>query len=249
MAGEIKTLIVDDELLAREIIRSYLSNHPDIEVVAECSNGFDAIKAIQDVNPDLIFLDVQMPKINGFEMLEIIDEPPRVIFSTAYDQYAIDAFEKNAVDYLLKPYNQARFDEALDKARQALKNDETGVDAQNALIEEGTKEKLSRIVVRSGSRINILDLNQILHILATDDYVEIHTDSGKYLKQMTMKSLELRLPDTEFVRTHRSHIISIKYLQKIEHFEKDSHMAVLKDGKRVPISRSGYGRLRELLEF
>ena len=244
---EIRALIIDDEELARSIIRSYLHGHADIEIIGECANGFEGLKAIQEMSPDLLFLDIQMPKINGFELLELIEVPPVTIFSTAYDQYAIKAFENNAVDYLLKPYSQDRFDDALEKARLRIKEEPTLKNKE--LLEEGLGEEISRIVVRTGSRIDVIDISTISHIEAQDDYVEIHSEKGKFLKQMTMKYLEEHLPKGEFVRSHRSHIISVSHLVKIEHFEKDSYLALLESGEKVPISRAGYGRLREILNF
>ena len=247
----IKALIIDDEQLARDIIRTFLKPFEQIEVVKECSDGFQGLKAIQELKPDLIFLDIQMPKITGFEMLELIDEPPVIIFSTAFDQYAIKAFELNATDYLLKPYAEERFKEAVNKALNKLNASRAPKEELNQLQETrmSSGEVLDRIVVKTGNKINILGLEQISHFEAQDDYVEIHSDQGKYLKLMRMKHLEGGLPDGEFVRVHRSHIVRVKSIEKLELYEKDSYLLTLKTGARLPVSRSGHSKLREVLKY
>ena len=246
----IKTIIIDDESLAIDLIRNYLQSHDDIEIVAECQNGFDGIKAINEHQPQLIFLDIMMPKLNGFEMLELLDDHPVVIFSTAYDQYALEAFERNAIDYLLKPYDQARLDTAVEKARQKLKQQPNHVPELLNLIKYHQETgELHRIVVKDGSKINIIAVDRIHYIEAMDDYVRIHTADGKYLKQQTMKYFEQYLPNGEFVRIHRSYILAISQLSKIEAYTKDTHVAILKQQGELPVSRSGYSRLKELLNF
>jgi len=245
----IKVAIIEDESLAREIIKTYLLAHKDIRIVAECENGFDGLKAIRELKPDLLFLDIQIPKINGFELLELVEEMPQVIFSTAYDQYAIKAFENNAADYLLKPYTKERFDQAILRAKQRLLQEKVPSFDVGKIVEDSRHDPLSRIVVRLGIKIQVIDVETIEYFQATDDYVEIHCSAGKFLKQITMKYLEAHLNEGKFVRTHRSYLISIDNLAKIEHFEKDAHLAVMKSGIKIPISRSGYGRLREILQF
>lgn len=247
----IKAVIIDDEQLARDIIRAYLKPFEQIEVVKECADGFQGLKAIQEEKPDLIFLDIQMPKITGFEMLELIENPPAVIFSTAFDQYAIKAFEQNATDYLLKPYAEERFAEAVKKALDKISSKQSSRQEMSSLQEkrEEMGETLDRIVVKTGNKIHILGLDQVSHFQAQDDYVEIHADQGKYLKQMRMKHLEENLPEGQFVRVHRSHIVSVKQIEKLELYEKDSYLLTLKNGAKLPVSRSGHGKLKEVLKY
>ncbi len=247
---KIKTVIIDDEILAIDLIRNFLANHDDIEIVAECQNGFDGLKAINELHPHLVFLDIMMPKLNGFEMLELLEEHPVVIFSTAYDNYALEAFERNAVDYLLKPYDQERLDLALDKARQKIKVDSSkSPELLNLIKYHQETGELHRVVVKHGSKINIIAVDKIRYIEAMDDYVRIHTEDGKYLKQQTMKYYEEHLSSSEFVRIHRSYILALSQLSKIEAYTKDSHKAILKDASDLPVSKSGYIRLKELLNF
>ena len=245
----IKTIIVDDEPLAIEIIRNYLEAHDDIEILAECQNGFDGLKAIHELQPQLVFLDIMMPKLNGFEMLELLDHHPVIIFSTAYDQYALKAFEQNAIDYLLKPYAQHRLDLALEKARKRLSESSPTPEILSLIKYHQQTGDLHRIVVRNGTKINIIAIDKIFYLEAMDDYVYIHTGAGKFLKQQTMKYFEDQLPAREFVRVHRSYILALNQLAKLEPYGKDSHVAVLKGGGQLPVSRSGYQKLREVLKF
>lgn len=240
-----KIIIIDDEPLARSIVAEYIQNHSDLELVAECNNGFEGVKAIMQHKPDLIFLDIQMPKINGFEMLEILDEKPSVIFTTAFDEFAIKAFEANAVDYLLKPFDKARFDSALKKWKEQ-KSTEKEIDA---LIENTNKqpEEKNRIVVRNGSDIQIVPTGEIVYIEAYDDYVKIFTKDSYYLKKKTMTYYEQTLDSSLFFRTHRSFIINLQHLNKIEPLEKNTFVVILKNGKKVPLSRTGYSKIKELL--
>ena len=245
-----KAVIIDDENLARELIKAYLKKFDQVEIIAECSDGFQGLKAIQQHNPDLIFLDIQMPKITGFEMLELIENPPVVIFSTAFDQYAIKAFELNATDYLLKPYSEARFEEAVKKALAKIGQKESNQKELEGLKEtRSEQESLDRIVVKTGNKIQILALNQVHHFEAQDDYVAIHSDQGKFLKLMRMKALENGLPTGDFVRIHRSLIVNVKHIEKLELYEKDSYILYLKNGQQLPVSRSGHGRLKEVLRY
>lgn len=243
-----KAVIIDDEEPAREIIKAFLKAHEDIGVVAECKNGFEGIKAINELKPDLVFLDIQMPKLTGFEMLELLEEKPVIIFSTAYEEYAIKAFELNAADYLLKPYSPQRFNEALTKALEKFNNEDHK--ATTKRVEEHLKQhyKLERIAVRSGSDISIIPLHKISHFEAQDDYVAIYSEGRKYLKQYTMKYLESALPSDQFIRIHRSYIIRLEEISKLEAYSKDSHVAVLLNGKtKLPVSRTGYNSLKEVL--
>lgn len=247
MNTKIKTLIVDDEKLARDIIKNYLIGHPNIEIVAESGNGFDAVKIINELSPDLIFLDIQMPKINGFELLELLDNPPAVIFSTAFDQYALKAFEVNAVDYLLKPYSKERFDTAVNKAVDEINFREKSVEKVNSIITSYEKqlESLDRVIVKLNQKIFIIPVENIHYLEAQDDYVMIHSEQGKHLKQKTMKYFEDHLDPKDFIRIHRSYIINLGLLKQIELFEKESYRVILKDGAVLPVSKSGYSKLKE----
>ena len=247
----IRAIIIDDESLARDLIKAYLKNHPEIEVIKECGDGFEGLKAIQEEKPDMIFLDVQMPKITGFELLELLESPPVVIFSTAFDQYAIKAFEMNATDYLLKPYSDTRFSEAVQKAIQKVGNSQVVKKEIENLQETRSEneEELDRIVVKTGNKIQILPLDSISHFEAQDDYVAIHSEKGKFLKLMRMKHLESNLGEHDFVRIHRSHIVSVKQIEKLELYEKDSYLLTLKTGSKLPVSRSGHSKLKEVLKY
>ncbi len=247
----IKAIIIDDEQLARDIILAFLKPFENIEVVQQCSDGFQGLKAVQEIKPDLIFLDIQMPKITGFEMLELIEEPPVVIFSTAFDEYALKAFELNATDYLLKPYTDTRFAEAVKKAIEKIESQAPVKGEIDSLNEsrESMGETIDRIVVKTGNKIHILALADIHHFEAQDDYVAVHAEQGKFLKQIRMKHLEENLPNGEFIRIHRSHIVATSAIEKLELYEKDSYLLSLKNGKQLPVSRSGHGRLKEVLRY
>lgn len=250
MKNKITAIIIDDETLARELIKKYISYHTNIEVISECSNGFDAIKKITEKKPHLIFLDIQMPKINGFEMLELLENPPVIIFTTAYDQYALKAFEVNAVDYLLKPFSQDRFDEALNKAFLSLENKSLQQSKLKDLVKLNDQKNdfLERIVVKDGQDISIIPLEKIRWIEAQDDYVMIHTLQKKFLKQKTMKYFEEHLNPKDFIRIHRSFIVATKEIKKIELVEKESYQVVLEDKTTLPLSRTGYGKLKDFLK-
>ena len=243
----IKVIIIDDEPLARSLVREYLQNYPDIEIVAECGDGFDGVKAISTHKPDLIFLDIQMPKINGFEMLELLDDKPSVIFTTAFDEYAIKAFESHAVDYLLKPFNQDRFDKSI--AKWAEQKTTSTLKATQDLLESASlsPSQSQRIVVKNGSKIKIIPAHDVLYLEAADDYVKIHTPEGYFLKNKTMAHFEQSLDPQQFVRSHRSYIVNVQQITRIDPYEKDNHVAVLRSGAKVPVSRSGYGKLKEVL--
>lgn len=240
-----KVIIIDDEFLARSMVKEYLLKHPQFEVVAECGDGFDGLKAIQEHAPDLIFLDIQMPKISGFEMLELVDEPPAVIFATAFDEYAIKAFDAHAIDYLLKPFDQERFDKAIGKFLAQHKGNNTST---KDLLNDGLLPNVNnRIVVKSGSKIKIIPVGDVLYLEAADDFVKIFTKEGYYLKNKTMAFFESFLPQDMFVRSHRSFIVNIGEITRIDPYEKDGHIAILKNGAKINVSRTGYGRLREVL--
>jgi two-component system LytT family response regulator len=248
----IKAIIIDDEQLARELITSYLEEDNEIEVLRQCENGFEGLKAIQELEPDIVFLDIKMPKITGFEMLELLDSSPVIVFSTAYDAYAIKAFDLNAADYLLKPYSRERFQEAVEKAKDKVRNKTPQTELHNSLltsIATAHAEKLNRIVVKTGSKIHIIPVSDISYLEAMDDYVEIFTSDGKFLKQATMKFFESRLDDELFVRIHRSYIVAIQEIIKLEPMGKDTHVCILKRQKQLAVSRSGYSRLKGVLGF
>mgnify|MGYP001018656034 FL=1 len=248
---KIRTLIIEDEAPARELIRFMLSDHPDIEVVGECGDGFCGAREIKELHPDLIFLDIQMPKLTGFELLEVIDEKPEVIFTTAFDQYAIRAFELNAVDYLLKPFSKDRFDDALGKALNRLGKEEPDHERIEKLVTTASEAEgyLTRIVFRKGAGIKIIPLNSVSYLAAEDDYVMIYYNEGKALKPKTMKYYEEHLPPSLFIRVHRSYIVNVEQISRLEPYSKDNYVAILKSGEKIPVSRAGYKILREKLSF
>ena len=247
----IKVLIIDVESLARDLLKSYLKGEEGFEIAGECSNGFEGMKAIQEQQPDLVFLDVQMPKLNGFEMLELLEDAPFIIFATAHDEYAIKAFEANAVDYLLKPFSRERCRQALDKFRERFQEGQSGQETVQKLVNYSDEQQalLDRIVVRTGAKIKIILPENIHYLEAQDDYVMIYTQEGKFLKQKTMTYFERHLDPKDFVRIHRSYIVQIEQIAQIELYGKDTHIAVLKDGSKLSVSRSGYARLKQVLDF
>jgi two-component system LytT family response regulator len=245
---KVKAIIIEDEELGRELIKNYLKENESVELIAECENGFEGIKAIQDLKPDLVFLDIQMPKLNGFEMLEILDDKPEIIFTTAYNQYAIQAFELNAVDYLLKPFSKERLNEALDKALQRIFSSQPPKNLSK-LTQNPMDETLERIVVKSHNKINVIPVDKVRYLEAQDDYVMIYTTEGKHLKQATMKYFEKNLDPKDFMRVHRSYIIRLDQVEQLEPYGKDSYVAKLKNGPSVRISKSGFKNLKESLNF
>jgi len=247
----LRVLIVDDEPLARAVIREFLRAHPGVEVVGECGNGFDAVKAAAELGPDLVFLDVQMPKLNGFEVVELLGRSVPVVFTTAYDQYALRAFEVHAIDYLLKPFNEERFAEALSRARARLQArgepaEPAGLDA---LVAEARQRHgpVERVLIRDGSQVHVLPVEKIDYVEAQDDYVCFKAEGRQYLKDQTMAALEVTLDPMRFVRIHRSYLLNIERIARVELYAKDSRVAILRDGTRLPVSRAGYARLSKLL--
>jgi two-component system LytT family response regulator len=247
-----RVMIVDDEELARGIVREFLGSHADVEIVAECANGFDAVKAITELEPDLVLLDIQMPRLNGFEVVELAGRKSRYIFVTAFDQYALKAFEIHAIDYLLKPFSQQRFDEALAHARGALGPVQAPMQAQalEALVATAAQrgKPLERVLIRDGAKVHVVPVATIDVIEAQDDYVQISAGGKHYLKNQRLAELEALLDADSFVRLHRSYIVNIAAVARIEQVSKDSHCAVLRDGSRIPISRSGYQKVRSLMD-
>jgi two-component system, LytTR family, response regulator len=240
-----KVIIIDDEPLARSIVKEYLSRRDDLQTVAECGNGFEGVKAIQQHRPDLVILDIQMPKITGFEMLELLDEPPDIIFATAYDEYALKAFDANAIDYLLKPFSKERFDAAIEKWLQK-KTDHSRL---QPLMNDPLKsaDERNRLVIRNNSEISIIPVSEIVYMEAYDDYIKIFTKDKYYLKKKPLSYYEDTLDPALFFRTHRSYIISLQQLTRIEPLEKNTYVALLKSGKKIPLSRTGYAKLKEKL--
>lgn len=247
----IRTIIVEDEAPARDILKHYLKDYPDIEIIAECADGFCGLKKITELKPDLVFLDIQMPRLTGFEMIEVMTEKPVIIFTTAYDQFAIKAFEMNAIDYLLKPYPQDRLRNAVKKAREKIGKSEEENKQSEQILEKFPlpSSPISRIVTRKGNSINIIPVEQIRYVQAEDDYVMIYHMEGKSLKQQTMKFYEEYLPRETFVRIHRSFIVKVDEIKKLEPYTKDNYVAVLHTGEKLPVSRSGYKHLKEELNF
>jgi two-component system, LytTR family, response regulator len=239
-------LLIDDEPLARMLVKEYLSDFPEIKILGECNDGFEGVKKINELKPDLIFLDVQMPKINGFELLEIITHHPKVIFTTAFDEYAIKAFETNAIDYLLKPFTQERFNLAIEKWKNTQENNQNSIEKLNKAAHKFPEEE-SRIVIKDGNEIKIIATQEVDFIEAYDDYVKIFVGEKYYLKKKTLSYYEVNLNSKSFLRIHRSFILNINKLSKIESFEKNSYIAILSSGKRIPISRTMYPLLKENL--
>ncbi|MGB7471382.1 MAG: LytTR family DNA-binding domain-containing protein [Candidatus Acidiferrum sp.] len=244
---KLTALIVDDEDLARFVLRELLQTHPEHDLVAESANGFEAVKAVAEHKPDLIFLDVQMPKLSGFDVLELIGTDTAVIFVTAYDQYAMRAFEVHAVDYLLKPIGRERFEAALERAKSRIGEKIPSV-PELAAAARPPKQFLDRIVVRDGTRVTLIPVGKLDYAEAQDDYVALASEGKKHLKQQTIVSLEACLDPERFVRVHRSYIVNFERVVRIEPYGKDSRLAILADGTRLPVSRSGYARLKSLLD-
>ena len=250
MMNKIRTLIIDDESLARDLLRNYLSKDERVEIVGECSNGFEGVLKIQELNPDLIFLDIQMPKITGFEMLELVPNPPAIIFSTAYDQFAIRAFEANAIDYLLKPYPFERVVTALNKVIEKLKV-KTPSPEIDRLLETHDAESaiLNRVVVKSGRKIQVIPAESIYYIESQDDFVMIYCGEGHFMKQKTMKFFEQHLDADQFVRIHRSYLLNLSCISEMQQYEKETWIVVTKQGAKLKVSKAGYANLKEKLKM
>jgi len=247
---QVSAIIIDDESLARDIVKRFLADHANVNIVAECSDGFDALRQIQTHKPDLLFLDVQMPKLDGFELLEVIDYSPAIIFTTAFDQFAIKAFEMNAVDYLLKPFSKDRFISAVQKATQRIGAEKSSQNVPLENLKESVQESrgtIDRIVTRLGSKITVIPVDRIWYIESADDYVMIYSELGNHLKEKTMKYFEEHLPANNFVRIHRGSIINLAQMAAIEPYTKDTHIVTLKCGAKLRASAEGYKKLRAML--
>lgn len=251
-----KVLIIDDERLAREVVKKYLEASPELMIAGECSNGFEGVKMIQELKPDLIFLDIQMPKLTGFEMLELLDEYPAVIFTTAYDEYAIKAFEVNAIDYLMKPFTQERFTAAIRRFLEESRLRKPGAREDDrlrleSLLHYGQKQVgyTDRIVVKDQSRIHIIPVDSIKFCKAEEDYILIVTAEGKYLKKHTISTLESSLDPELFIRVHRSYIVRQSQIRRLELMGKETYVLHLQDGSKIPVSKSGYKKLKESMDI
>lgn len=249
MDTKIKAIIVEDEELSRKLIISYLKDFDEVEIVKECANGFEGIKAISELKPNLVFLDIQMPKLTGFEMLELLDNIPEIIFITAHNEYAIKAFELNAVDYLLKPYSGKRLIEAVQKAISRIRSQRPADKNIEKLISQSKGDIIERVVVRTGSKIKVIPVQKIQYLEAQDDYVMIYTEESKHLKQATMKFFENNLDTNQFIRVHRSYIVKIDQVVQLEPYEKDNFVAVLKSGAKIKVSKNGMKNLKTKLNF
>lgn len=247
----IRAIIIDDESLARELVRTYLEKYSDIEIIGEYSDGFQGLKAINELSPDLIFLDVQMPKLTGFEMLELLDKPCNIVFTTAYNEYALKAFEHNAIDYLLKPFSNERFADAVGKVKSRIVNSVSGEKEINQLKEhnDSSEELLTRVVVKSRNKIDVISIDKIRYFEAQDDYVMIYTHDGRHLKQKTMKYFETHLNPDEFCRIHRSYLVKLDQISQLQPYEKDHWIVILKDGESLKVSRNGFKLLKKQLEI
>jgi two-component system LytT family response regulator len=245
--SRMRVAIVDDEELARKLLREYLSAYEDIEIVAECTNGFEAVKAVADLKPELLLLDIQMPRLDGFEVLELIGDEVGVIFVTAYDQYAIRAFDVHAVDYLLKPFGPDRLREALGRAKARLAAKESLPVEELARAARPSGSYVDRVLIRDGANVHVIPVAKLDYVEAQDDYVCFRSESKRFLKQQTLGEVENVLNPSQFIRIHRSYILNIERLAKLELYAKDSHAAILRDGTRLPVSRSGYARLNAVL--
>jgi two-component system LytT family response regulator len=245
--GALRVLIVDDEEAARTVLREMLSAEPDVQIVGECANGFEAVKAAAETPPDVLLLDIEMPKLNGFEVLELVDPEIGVVFVTAYDSHALRAFEVHAVDYVLKPFRPERLREALDRARARVGGGARAHAADLATAARPPGRTLERIVVRDGARVHLIPVMRLDYAEAQDDYLVLKSEGKKYRKTQTLASLAAALDPMRYVRVHRSYIVNLDRLQRIELYAKNSHVAILSDGTRIPLSREGHARLKTVL--
>jgi two-component system, LytTR family, response regulator len=248
---KIKTIIIEDEEAARSLLKNFLAAFDDLELMGEFADGFSGLKAINEMKPDLVFLDIQMPRLTGFEVLELADHKPVIVFTTAFDQYAIKAFEANATDYLLKPFSRERFATAVNKAKEKINSHAKDDESIRSLIKTMDKkpEIIDRIAVRTGNKINVIPVHEINYIEADGDYVKIHTKEGNFLKEKTMKYFETHLDTKDFIRIHRSYIANVNQILKLDYYDKENYMAVLKNNERLKVSNSGYKLLRVALNL
>ena len=239
-----KVIIIDDEPLAADLVQEYLSEDRDFDIVDRCLDGFAGLKAIQEKKPDLVFLDVQMPRLTGFEMLELVEDKPAIIFTTAFDEFAFKAFEASALDYLLKPFSEERFEQAIKKFKESPKALKEA--AERIPLGESSSH-FERLVIKDGSRIRIIPYDRLQRMEADGDYVQIYSEQGHFAKKQTLSFYEKLLPETSFLRVHRSHIVNVSQIDRIDPYGKNDHIALLKDGNRIPISRKGFSHLKDVL--
>jgi two-component system, LytTR family, response regulator len=244
----LRLAIVDDEDLARRVLREFLAGMPGIEIVAECANGFEAVKAVADLRPDVLLLDVQMPKLNGFEVIELVGRDVAVVFTTAHDEYALRAFEVHAVDYLLKPFNAERLADALTRVRQRVARREPMPTAALVAAARPPGVPATRVLVRDGGRVHVIPTDRIDYVQAQDDYVAYRAEGKQYLKEQTLADVEASLDPSRFVRVHRSYVLNLDRLVRVELDERENRVATLTTGERLPVSRSGHTRLTAALE-
>lgn len=251
MNQKIRAVIIEDEEPARQLLKTFLQSFEQIDLVGECSDGFSGLKTINDVQPDLVFLDIQMPRLTGFELLELLDDLPEIVFTTAYDEYALKAFELNAVDYLMKPFSKQRLSQAIDKVTERFKLKSNSREKLGKLVEQMQHKSrpLERVVVKSGSKIHIIPVQDIEQVEAQDDYVMLHTAQGRFMKKETMSTMEQNLPEEHFIRIHRSNIVNVSQIQRIEQYGKESYLLILKNGNQVNVSKSRIKDLKRELDF
>lgn len=249
MSEKLRTIIVEDEELARNLMKSFLKSIENIELIAECENGFEGVKAINEMKPDLVFLDIQMPKITGFEMLELLEHKPQIVFATAYDQYALKAFDYSAADYLLKPYSKDRLIEAVEKVTERILKEGKTSDIIEKVSNFQREEYLDRVVVKDRHKIHIAPVDHVRYIESMDDYVMIYTTEGRWMKQKTMKYFESVLNPKDFIRIHRSYIVKVEEIHEIQQYEKESYIVILHDKTKLKVSKTGYKNLKEVLNF
>jgi two-component system LytT family response regulator len=244
----LRIVIVDDEELARGVLREYLTGMPGVQIVAECANGFEAVKAVAEFRPDLLLLDVQMPKLDGFEVVELVGRDVAVVFVTAYDEFALRAFDVHAVDYLVKPFSAERLGEAIDRAQARIGQRGRLPIRELAAATRSSAAPASRVLVRDGSKVHVIPMQKIDYVQAQDDYVCFASEGKEYLKDQTLADVEASLDPAKFVRIHRSFLLNIDRLVRVDIDARENRVAVLADGRRLPVSRGGYTRLNEKLK-
>jgi two-component system LytT family response regulator len=243
----LRIAVVDDEPLARAVLCEFLAAEPNVDVVAQCANGFEAVKAVSELSPDLLLLDVQMPKLDGFEVLDLVGRDVAVVFTTAFDQYALRAFDVHAVDYLLKAISAERLSEALVRVRERLSRGERSASPGAMAAAKPREGHAHRVLVRDGPRVHVIPVDKIDYVQAQDDYVCFRSDGKDYLKEQTLAETETSLDPKVFVRIHRSYVLNLSRLVRVDQDERENRVAVLTDGRRLPVSRAGYTRLNSLL--
>ncbi len=246
---KIRAIVVDDEDLARQMLQEYLVEFPNIEIVGECDSGEQAVKNINSLQPDLIFLDVQMPELSGFGVLKKLEKIPFVIFSTAYDKYALQAFEVNAVDYLLKPYDRQRFNQAVQRVLERIENNAPSNEQLQSLINSIQMDKADtkRLWIKENGSLKPIKLQEIDWIEAMDDYACLHVGKANHLVNQTMRELEAKLGDKMFMRIHRSTIVNLDSIQQLRPIGDGSYQVILKDSTKLSLSRGQAKKLKKLV--